>query len=429
MRRAFAIATLISLLTLACLPAALPPSPSDAGHPDATAAHDAQSDVDSAPGGDAITATDAATADAATTTTPDATTDPGDGAAAIAPADWCAALATTRCATDQRCPLAGVAPVDEDSCVAAQLQRCGAEQLETLVARGRLAFAAAAARDCLAALDTVECNDWLRLAGQVEQLPACVGVLQGLRDADADCVSQLECRSGRCLLSDQCPGRCSSVVDEAQSCDMAHSCAPGSAACVDGRCELLPDAIGSACPDGVCARPLACLSEGTVDQWVCSELGLAGEPCGPGGRVCHPALLCWRSDLIGGGVCAAFRAEGQSCHRHGDCQSDGASRLICSGGSCLPAPGAGAPCEDYLCDRAWCDSSATVPTCRALAGPGEGCLHSSRCASGLFCAGGQCAPRRAVNADCSDDAEACALELRCLAGICAPATGPACALP
>ncbi len=357
----------------------------------------------------------------------------GDSAAAdadaTAPPDgiatWCARYATAYCGLLARCPLPGNAAPEPDACVAAAVALCGDGALAAAaLAAGRLTFDTEAAAACESGLAALSCADFatrLTTLGDAP-LPVCWTVVAGTGNEGAPCPLGSECAPGlRCTYAAGCPGRCTGYVGPGGACDFENLCDFRDAACLGGHCLALPAGVGTACPDGLCRSPLVC-NQLTA---TCQPLRLAGEACGADGGLCYPGLACFRASPAEMGSCRALGTTGDACFDDTQCNATGpAGVLVCAGGRCTRAPEAGAPCLNFRCNDAVCDTAALPPTCLPLPGPGETCWFGYFCAAGLFCDAGLCQSQRAAGAACTQPQQ-CASG-RCPAGACVAPGAPAC---
>ncbi len=349
----------------------------------------------------------------------------GDGSL-IPLANYCQSLTEAYCDFLRRCPVPGQAVAPLADCLEGSRGWCADALLVDMEALGWIAYSPAQADACLAEMALLDCQDFDHAGRDLNGQTACGQVLASMQADQSPCVSGFECLSGVCRFSDLCPGTCAPVVGLDADCSGGQVCADGSL-CWQGVCMALPGNPGDACPEGFCAWPLLCRMSGTDNSsWRCAELGLTGEVCGPDARVCFPGLFCKQEQSDGPGLCAVPGQEGAVCQDSSECYEPAGPVLLCSGGTCLPAPAAGEPCEEYSCDQAWCDTQAITPTCVALAQQGQNCSQDSRCLPELFCRDELCQPRLQVGENCALHNWGCVRGLICRAERCVSIGGAVC---
>jgi hypothetical protein len=251
--------------------------------------------------------------------------------------------------------------------------------------------------------------------------------------------------------SPTCPTACSVDGDckTGRMCD-GNVCRPGQplgAACVTDRVCSSNHCSDGVCCDAACSGPCdSCVQPANVGHCVAVPVGQDGTPsCGgylcqgagaPGYPACPTSCTddskCAASSYCaatGGGTCQPRKAAGTcspfDCYPPGptatcrECVSNNCIDGFCCnttcGGSCdacnLPgkegtcsvvsAGGAGSPsCGAYVCNG----TNASCPTT---------CSGDAGCASGFYCAGTTCAPRKALG-------EACTANNQCSSTICSP---------
>lgn len=237
----------------------------------------------------------------------------------------------------------------------------------------------AAARACLAAIDSESCAILSR------PLPTtCQTAWMGTAAEGEPCLVNAECAGGRCepLATDLeaiCGGVCRPFVASGGRCGEDAECRPG-----------------LVCRDGACGTP-----------------GAAGDAC-DANYDCGFELWC----DPGTGRCAPEPGQGDACRRRFFGEDPCSARLVCTteGTVSRCALGAGegdacdtsTPCRPGLrCDD---DAAECVPT----AEPGERCAGAGNCPLGLECVdrdGFRCVPRGVIG-------DACSPSLPCLAGGC-----------
>ncbi|HEY6175002.1 MAG TPA: hypothetical protein VIX73_11180 [Kofleriaceae bacterium] len=250
---------------------------------------------------------------------------------------------------------------------------------------GKIVYSAAAARRCVDAIESDECD--LSSESDRNLTEACESPLVGaLGDGeicafDGECRSQrcdvpgcgMGCCAGRCVgdtapvlagLGQPCPDfvcaaglscdfatqRCVPLLPRGASCGSALSCDYG-LLCLDHRCQV-PPALGAPC-DGLCRDRGARCSPTTH---TCVPAGLLGDACALGADDpgCSAIYLCDRT-----GHCSAGIALGQPCGLGDHCAESGAfcdAPLVGTDGLCaLPRPN-GSPCAFNVgCNSLYCD--------------------------------------------------------------------------
>jgi hypothetical protein len=250
---------------------------------------------------------------------------------------------------------------------------------------GKIIYSAAAARRCIDAIASDECD--LTSESDRNLTEACALPLIGTLGAEEICAFDEECRSqvcdvptcqlsccaGRCVgdtapllpgVDQPCPDfvcaaglscdpptqRCVPLLPAGATCGSFFSCGYG-LLCLDHRCQVLP-ALGEPC-DGICRdRGARC----SATSHTCVPVGLLGDACALGADDpgCSTIYFCDRT-----GHCSAGIALGQPCALGDHCADVGAFCDIAidgSPGTCaLPRPN-GAPCTlDAGCESVHCD--------------------------------------------------------------------------
>ncbi len=195
-------------------------------------------------------------------------------------------------------------------------------------------------------------------------LHVAIGALRFDARQAAACAASFSTRA--CADFDSLPVACTSFLEP--NAGLGAPCFDGFNDCLDGVCR------GAVCPRR------------------CQPKGLSGEVCGVDDD-CRSGLFCRLSTTtLGVGQCSPFATENEACDDFTRC----AVGLWCTGGTCHVLPAAGAACLMGRCDDASTCSNATLD-------------------------GGVCVPRRGPDAPCSTSAQ-CLGDLRCLNGLCRPAT-------
>jgi hypothetical protein len=222
---------------------------------------------------------------------------------------------------------------------------------------GREAYDASALADCTAALASRTCDSVL--AGG-NPLAGCAALTPRVPEGGL-CGNSLDCASGYCDTSANCPGQCRHFIAAGAPCDPAGQGCQEGTTCFAGHCQPYGDA-GVACnlltpacaPDlgciagqcgqklttdggctvlgSECAAGYSCVGQGFTGR-TCQPARPLGAPCTPGQGECAPLLWC-------GGTPATCRLWAQ---HHEPCGLIGGELVGCLGGRC-----SGGICEDYL---------------------------------------------------------------------------------
>jgi hypothetical protein len=327
--------------------------------------------------------------------------------------------------------------------------------------RNALGAACAVAADCISGncVDSVccegECGGTCQACNLAGSLGTCTDVADGQdpRDAckeqppescglDGLCDGAGACR--RHKLGTACgPSACASATDLASppACDGKGSCVPASSRtcspylCAGTSCRVScrdasDCAPGKLCLDGSCGlRPLgnACTGNEQCDsnhcvEGVCCDVGECAGPCrscavaGGTAGTCKPLRI---GDVPRAPGCPA--APAQSCGNTGQCDGAGACQLygmdtVCGVRTCSAGSERAVPV---------CSGQGTCPTgtpraCAPYGCQGDGCGTSCTidgdCATGNYCVGQQCLPRKIVGSDCAANRD-CDSNI-CADGIC-----------
>lgn len=144
--------------------------------------------------------------------------------------------------------------------------------------------------------------------------------------------------------------------------------------------------------------------------------GHEGQACGGDHQVlCGRGLVCLQGECRDRCAVVLPAHEGESCL--GRACDDG---LACRDRYdpdarddievCVALPGAGSPCAEGECAAgAWCDSTSSMPLCRAVGEIGDACRGHGQCVS-AYCPAGHCARP-------PGDGEPCGTNRRCDAGL------------
>lgn len=222
---------------------------------------------------------------------------------------------------------------------------------------------------CATARAAIACSD------QGRYVPACE-FPRGTKPRSQACSSDLQCDTGRCLVS---PGG---------------TCG----ACVEPRA-----ALGETCTKTVECKPgLHCQRDDLADGSVCVPRPKTGEPCGAGGPACIDGLACID------GACAPLgtHGPGEPCKTTADCLAG--QGLACVDGACAARTqvGPGEPCNEKATGAAAIDCKGAA-TCRHLLDDEGKLLPEQRCV-----------PRKALGQACDAAREDCEGNARCKGGTC-----------
>jgi hypothetical protein len=245
----------------------------------------------------------------------------------------------------------------------------------------------AARCDCLAGGTVELCRLYMdgECAGEVEE-PVNAGRRSYDPAAGGGCLAGLQSLLGDCALDDldwpaDCDRMLVGLLAAGASCESDDDCVSG-LECYSGRCAALPGA-GQPCLDGsTCAGDLYCGSDE-----LCHAPQGAGGPCPEGSEACGDDLYC---DLRSN-TCARYLGSGESCRHANAVCVDG---LYCAvaAGTCEPLPGVGGDCVESsgeCADDLFCDAASA--TCRAPQADGAACTEDAECRSDN-CDGDTCAP-------------------------------------
>lgn len=251
------------------------------------------------------------------------------------------------------------------------------------VENGSIDYDGEKARECLEAIAAASCDESAENARN--DPAACAEAFSGTVADGGACVTSLQCVSERCVGVDDCEQLC---------CE--GTCAP----------TVPVAALGQSCADAECERGTYC-----DDSSTCSALAPDGSPCDYD-EECDYGLVCVVGEL--GGSCAAAPQAGDPCLSGEECVVIGLAcnfatvtceRLLHEGATCdpenslcssaylrcdaatmkcLPYPGIGQACPDFVCSGdAYCDYDFQLATseCKARLANGTACDNDYACAS------------------------------------------------
>ncbi|MDI1483685.1 MopE-related protein [Polyangium sp. y55x31] len=276
------------------------------------------------------------------------------------------------------------------------------------------------------------------------------------------CMTGAQCQSGHCVdgvcCNTDCSGTCRAcnVPNSVGTCanvplnqDPANECNPG--ACDGlGACQIItgnPCSSNAQCSTGFCVDGVCCNSACTGTCQACSSAlkggGNNGE-CGPIAAatdpqnecVQEPAATCGNTGFCSGqGTCSLY-ANGTTC-AVASCsgQSTKANPDTCNGvGQCID--GGTQSCNAYACNGGNCNLTCTSDTDCATGNFCKGMACEPKKANGLMCSSanectsGNCVDGVCCSSACTDECKSCALPSSL--GVCAnipsgmPDTQPAC---
>ncbi|PKN57551.1 MAG: hypothetical protein CVU56_10225 [Deltaproteobacteria bacterium HGW-Deltaproteobacteria-14] len=285
-------------------------------------------------------------------------------------------------------------------------QRRPEENLETIIAQGRVTYHGDQLSGCLSAARSA-------CSVELDEVAACAGVFEGMVATDGACWVHEECAGDAfCEQSDSdCVGVCKPRPKRGEACwygDCSQTEGPsdcgGAGTCVP-RVTVEGGAVGSPCgtewgdaevTERRCAAGLACDYDFDADASECVALGAEGQACGGDADPhCGAGLAC-ATPPGGASTCkkvAIATNVGASCNETDPSQPlvgcNIFKRLVCDGGTCeaLGDGSLGSACApnvdlDGICDYGThCDGERAV--CAAPKADGERCESGSECASGV----------------------------------------------
>lgn len=262
--------------------------------------------------------------------------------AAVAPASMNDPLAGRLCDALHRVPARALAgccgvtneaatPPDRAPATPDRADLC-TRRLSALVRDGALSLDPAALSRCEQAIvERVRGCDWVTPLATVA-VPACAGLVHGMRDAGAPCRSALECKDGLACVGSGVEGRCTEPAPDGSACRPQRDELAGltgqddilaarhpicAGACQSRRC-VPRVALGGACTSRAACGPAARCAAGVC---VAGATAALGEPC-DGGSPCAPGASCRD------GHCAALKKTGEACAGPNECAA-----------SCVTPPG------------------------------------------------------------------------------------------
>ena len=367
---------------------------------------------------------------------------------------YCEPLSRHICeeAVECDCPTPGDVPLDVETCVREEVERCLFPflPLEEDLLAGDLVVVEEIVDVCVTAL--IQQSGACRLVDDRIANTVCGSIIASPAAVGARCQGDF-CARGEGLCVN---GICEAMPAVDEPC--ARWCANESL-CIDGTCRV-PAGEGAPCAgNGVCRAPLRCV------QGECQPLRAAGVACAVDDQcdvalvcnagICEPPMIgdCAAGQSCGNlaqcfgssdQVCQPHRPEGEPCQRSEECASGlycpvgglsgctlapaigqpCADGVVCGPGAacsielgtCVAAPGAGQPCGVGASGPVLCSGALVCvqDVCGPLPGVDERCAAGNVCAAGLGCAltaeGGFCSPRAA-------DGEPCAGEATCGDGL------------
>jgi hypothetical protein len=296
----------------------------------------------------------------------------------------------------------GVSVADCDTLLTATLEDGAFPVWEAAAEAGTIDYDPSRVQACLDVLAGSYCDV------AINRIPdACYDVFNGQVEDGGACHANVECGSeAYCRSTDSCPGICVARVAAGGDCEDTIECASG-LTCQDTVCALPAgegDDCGTATVDGPeCTAGLVCVREGADIPGTCTDIaesmvGTEGQDCSPDtGIYCVSGLSCAVEQILPPTMtCVAPSASGGACwYGVPDPCPDGE---ICDAdpfsadaeGTCVPAPGAGAPCVgSWLGGQ--CDTGLRCvdDVCRGVQRIGASCTGGGECYSGV-CEGDVC---------------------------------------
>jgi hypothetical protein len=299
-------------------------------------------------------------------------------------------IAVAQCAYLTRCApeFYDANNTDEPGCVAQTTEDLVAnfEDLAEPLAAGRMVYSATQKDACVSAFGSADC---------ILALPdgnPCDLVISGAQAANepcffgAECMPNLYCNRAQGIGS--C-GACAAAPAKGATCDPFTPCVDN-ARCIDiGQsapmytCIPIDAPLGSECltiQTGFCQGLLSCVGDQT-NGFTCQNPSGSGATCTTT-DFSQPDCNVNQGFICDGAMCA----DANWTDLNGTCNATTLCREgFCSGGSCMPLPGAGMSCmESRACgEDAFCDGS----NCRPLVADGQTCNSSAECTGTLVCLG------------------------------------------
>ncbi|MEZ4383077.1 MAG: hypothetical protein R3A79_17250 [Nannocystaceae bacterium] len=260
--------------------------------------------------------------------------------------------------------------------------------LEDAVDAGRVDYRGGRAYRCVRAIKKLKCQRGEEVADVDE---VCDAIYVGEVAPDQPCLRAEECAGGASVCAYVpsacqdacCVGVCRFIPDDlaiGEACDVGE-CAEGgycgfSEAAGAVVCKELPE-VGEPCPDWVCVDEASCV-DGT-----CAGPIKRGDPCAYGDR-CDGTDYCELRDGELAGTCQKRADEGEACDGDNSCLR---LRDRCVAGTCQEgaAVGEGCAAQRDCIGYAYCDQGV----CAAFRAVGESCLDHA-CYPGLACRDSTC---------------------------------------
>ncbi len=271
---------------------------------------------------------------------------------------------------------------DLQTCLDAQSDPGGIDQLQVSVNAGRVKYDGDKAGECLDALTSqMTCESFVNY-GESPTPEACNQVFTGTVAAGGECYDSAECAdNGTCNLS----------------CNTGECCA---GTCVAGDPAPALANLGEDCSNTECNEGLWCKTDSTNNTSACAELGGEGAACS-GFSGCGADLAC--DGLFGDGTCVRPAKPGETCD-----PQQGFGLLSCAR-------------DDNYCDT-------TDTTCKQKVAVGQACdTQQSNCVNYAYCDAGTCTERPVENEACVTDGPSCLGALECTNSVCTfPTPTPTC---
>lgn len=265
---------------------------------------------------------------------------------------------------------------DEEAC-ATYYRPIEDRNLREQVDRGLIEYNPHAASTCNKALARIGCSSTERDARTVPE--PCAQTLVGQLPADATCVADRECGSGRCseptcTRSACCAGGCDADTAPGElgdACTADVGCVEDAYCASDMTCHALAALMEQCSGDSECAFGLGCVGATQFESGVCRKLPLLGEAC-PYLRCAEIGARCSPEQ-----ICVPAGTRGASCTRSSECSPYYACDTATS--QCAELPVLGMPCAGLCAGESFCDSTSGQPVCIAPQPNGTPCTADNQC--------------------------------------------------
>jgi Dickkopf-like protein len=300
----------------------------------------------------------------------------GDNLTGTALADFEAANANAACERAVRCGLVG----DVATCEGVQRVQHDVDLFDAIDA-GLVRYDGPSAAACIAERAALSCDLTSREV-RVTSL-ACEQMFAGTLKANAACVIDEECISGRCdrpgCMQACCTGTCRpdrAFAKVGKACTLDEDCVADTYCNDDGTCHALEQAAGLCHSDRQCDYGLGCIGASELMAGNCRELPLLGAVC--------PYLACAElGALCRGGSCVAIGLPGDPCMNNFDCSQF--AQCDPTAQHCAALPQIGEACTGLCGGDTYCEPVTHV--CSMPKSNQSACTADDQCES-HFCAEG-----------------------------------------